>query len=234
MYSQMAQYYDKLYSFKDYQAEVERLLPILALPERESRYKLLDVACGTGMHLKYLKEYFDCTGIDLCPELLCISRERNPEVTHYEMDMSRISLSGTFDVITCFFGSIGHLCRLDLLEQTLSGFARLLAEDGMMVIEPWHSPSEYRVGTVSHLLWEGEGQKISRLSVSLEEDGLSVLDMHHLIGTPNGVTHFREELRLGMWTDAEFEAIFSELGYAMETDRIRDNGRRMIVARRRG
>jgi len=47
---------------KDYKAEVEYLLNIIKSRCGLSDLSLLDVACGRGMHLKYLREYFGSEG----------------------------------------------------------------------------------------------------------------------------------------------------------------------------
>ena len=41
---------------------------------------LLDVACGTGIHLSYLKDYFNCEGLDLDPKMLEAAQEKMPEM----------------------------------------------------------------------------------------------------------------------------------------------------------
>ena len=47
-YTEIAQYYDKMYSFKDYQSEVEKLTALIGVHQRSRGRLLLDVACGTG------------------------------------------------------------------------------------------------------------------------------------------------------------------------------------------
>lgn len=80
-----------------------------------SRYKkskgrdLLDVACGTGNHLKYLKNSFSCTGTDIDEEMLSIARKKVKGVVFKKADMTTLSLNKKFDVITCLFSSIGYV-----------------------------------------------------------------------------------------------------------------------------
>lgn len=232
MYSQMAKYYDKIYSFKDYSGEVTALLKLIKPFMEYGPKKLLDVACGTGMHLKYLKEHFTCQGLEICPELLSIAQQRNPELTFTLADMTAFDLDDSFDVITCFFGSIGHVLTLENMQQTLLNFARHLKPNGIIVIEPWHSPEEYRVGNLNLLTVDEPDLKIARVATSLAKDGLSILDMHHLVATPTGTEHFVEHLELGMWTDVEFQESFQELGFKVRIERIRDRGRKMFLAYR--
>ena len=87
MFSQTALYYDKIYSFKDYAAEVTKLQALLGKLPGPARPTLLDVACGTGQHIAYLKPDFDVQGLDLNEDLLRQARKRNPEVTFHHGDM---------------------------------------------------------------------------------------------------------------------------------------------------
>ena len=68
MYGEMAQYYDRIYAFKDYAAESQALIAWIDCHKRSSGSRLLDVACGTGMHLEHLAETFRAEGLDISPE----------------------------------------------------------------------------------------------------------------------------------------------------------------------
>ena len=75
MFEQTARYYDKIYAFKDYQAETKRLIGFIEGEVGEARGRLLDVACGTGKHLEFLRESFAVEGLDLSSELLDVAKE---------------------------------------------------------------------------------------------------------------------------------------------------------------
>jgi ubiquinone/menaquinone biosynthesis C-methylase UbiE len=112
MFSQTAQYYDTIYrSLKDYGAEADKLTVIIQRYCRSTGNRLLDVACGTGLHLSHLKEHFTVAGLDIDAELLAIARHRNPEVPLYQADMTDFTLGQTFDVVTCLFSAIGYVRR---------------------------------------------------------------------------------------------------------------------------
>jgi len=87
MYSEMAQYYDRIYSFKDYAAETEKLIGWIEAHRQSNGVRLLDVACGTGRHLELLSKSFDAEGLDLSSELLELARERNPGTAFHCADM---------------------------------------------------------------------------------------------------------------------------------------------------
>ena len=58
MFSKSIAYYDQIYSAKDYRAETDLLVTLIQQHQRTEGKRLLDVACGTGRHLEYLREYY--------------------------------------------------------------------------------------------------------------------------------------------------------------------------------
>ncbi|MFX1344099.1 MAG: methyltransferase domain-containing protein, partial [Promethearchaeota archaeon] len=73
MYKELAKYYDLIYSWKDYRKETNKIEKLIKKYKKSDGNKLLDVACGTGKHVEYLKENFSCTGIDLNVEMINIA-----------------------------------------------------------------------------------------------------------------------------------------------------------------
>lgn len=50
------------------------------------------------------------------------------------------------------------------------------------------------------------------------EDGLSILDFHYLVGTPQGVEHFTELHQLRLFTHADYQEAFREAGLSVVFD----------------
>src|SRR5438552_18580617 len=114
MFSETVQYDDAIYlAMKDYGAEANTLTAIIHQYRRSIGNCLLDVACGTGLHLSYLKHRFQVEGLDLDEQLLAIARQRNPEVPLHHADMVDFALGRTFDVVTCLFSAIGYVKTLE-------------------------------------------------------------------------------------------------------------------------
>ena len=103
MYKKLAKYYDLIYSFKDYKAEVKRIKEIIEKYKKSSGNKLLDVGCGTGKHLEYLKDDFSCTGCDINNEMLEIAKTDVNGVIFTQADMINLDLKNKFDIILCLF-----------------------------------------------------------------------------------------------------------------------------------
>jgi SAM-dependent methyltransferase len=217
MFSKSARFYDAIYSFKDYAAESIEVQDLIRARNPEAQ-TLLDVACGTGLHLQHLAGAFDVTGIDLDPELLKIARERIPEVPLHEGDMRTFDLGERFDAITCLFSSIGYVGGPDELSRTFERFAEHLDPGGVVVVEGWFTPDEWIEDHVGSVFVDKPDLKIARMNVAETRGRMSVMDLHYLVGTLEGVEHFVEPHELYLFTPEEYIAAMVAAGLKVEHD----------------
>jgi SAM-dependent methyltransferase len=218
MFSKTALFYDKIYSFKDYGAETQSLLTLFRQHARIEGGQLLDVACGTGLHIEYLKEHFEAEGLDISDDLLELARQRNPEIVFHQGDMTDFRLGRQFEVVTCLFSSIGYVKTADGLAHAIGCMASHLKPGGVLVIEPWFTPDDWKPGTVHALLVDEEELKIARVNTSFVDGRLSYFDLHYLIGTPEGTEHFVERHELGLFTVEEMKATLEAVGLEVVYD----------------
>jgi SAM-dependent methyltransferase len=212
VYDVTARFYDKIYAFKDFPAEAERLVAFIHKLRPEPGGRLLDVACGTGAHLAHLRRNFEVEGLDLSPLMLEAARGKLPGVAFHEADMTDFELGRRFDVVTCLFSSIGYAVTEDALFRAVGCMARHLAPDGVLAIEPWFTPAAWMPGTV-HLLTVDEPElKIARVSASFAEGRLSYFDLHYLVATPAGTEHHVERHEMGLFEREEVEAAIVAAG----------------------
>ncbi|HEV2171306.1 MAG TPA: class I SAM-dependent methyltransferase, partial [Candidatus Binatus sp.] len=108
MFVESAELYDAIYHFKNYAHECEILRAIVAVNAPGAR-TILDVACGTGEHDKFLKQHYAVDGIDLNENYLAAARAKNPAGTYTLADMTGFDLSKRYDAVTCLFSAIGYV-----------------------------------------------------------------------------------------------------------------------------
>jgi SAM-dependent methyltransferase len=216
MFTHSAQFYDAIYAWKDYQSEALKLRNILQVHGLPDGASLLDVACGTGAHIAHLKPHYHVEGLDLDPALLAIARERNPEVAFHQGDMVDFSLGREFDAVAVLFSAIGYVKTLPRLNLTLANLAAHTRPGGLVIVEPWLTPDIYKLGGVHSLFVDLPELKIARMNLSALEDGLSILEFHYLVGTPQGIDHFTERHELGLFTHDDYLAAFNAAGLQVE------------------
>ena len=233
MFSKTPRYYDKIYSSKNYQAEAQRLIALIQENLRSGGNQLLDVACGTGHHIEYLKEHFAVEGLDISEELLEIARQRNPDVLFHQADMIQFELGKRFDVVTCLFSSIGYVRTIENLRRAINCMAQHVKPGGVVVIEPWFTPDTWRPGTVHAQFVDEPELKIARVNTSFADGRLSYFDLHYLIGTPEGTEHFVERHELGLFEQGEMVAAFEETGLEVGYDKEGLTGRGLYIGRLR-
>ena len=214
MFTKSARFYDALYQFKDYRKAVQ-ILHQLIQENKPGALTLLDVACGTGKHIEYLRDHYAVEGLDINPELLEIARERCPGNTFHQQDMTNIDLGKKFDVVACLFSSIGYVQTKERLQESIRAMAMHLQPGGLLIVEPWIFPDKYWNGKLVANFADLDNLKISWMYIQ-ELDGLtSVFDIHYQVGTSEGISHFSEQHIMGLWTDEEYREAFTRAGLSV-------------------
>lgn len=219
LFDNLAKYYDRLYSFKNYEKEVNDIMVLIRQAQPLGK-TLLDVGCGTGKHLHYFKNFFHCTGTDYSESMLAIAQKSEPHIDFFKSNMSDMTYPKTFDVITCLFSSIGYMKTDETLQQTWHTFYNHLNTGGVVIVEPWFTPENYCEDLPFSTHYEDADVHITRMNVSKRREDLAVLDFHYLIAEKNKAVqyyHDEHEMRLveskqmlAFMKTAGFEAIFQK------------------------
>lgn len=218
MFTESAEFYDLVYSFKDYKKESETIKTAIK-SKRPNCKTILDIGCGTAEHHKYLTVEFEIDGLDLNEDFIKLAKIKNPSSSYYNSDMTAFSLGKKYDVITCLFSSIGYVRTFDNLVSTLKCFKQHLNHDGMVIVEPWFTPDQWYVGKLHLLTHEQDGIKLCRMNRSEVLGNLSIINFHYLLGTPeNGVRYFEERHELAMFTTDEMKKAFEENNFEVTYD----------------
>jgi ubiquinone/menaquinone biosynthesis C-methylase UbiE len=212
MYTKSAALYDTVYSFKDYQSEAEILRGMIEAHKKSDGADLLDLACGTGAHIAFLRTHYKIVGIDLDPQMIEIARRKFPEVTFHVADMTDFSLEQRFDAMVCLFSSIGYLKEQDRLFAAVQNMADHLKPGGVLAIEPWFSPEIFKPGTVHATFVDQPELKIARMNISQQVGNYSVFDFHYLVATPEKIEHFTERHELGLFTHDQYMRAYELAG----------------------
>lgn len=234
MFSKSAAVYDIIYqSFKDYEAEVDRIAEAIR-SHAPNAVSVLDVACGTGEHARLLSEHhgYRVDGVDIEPEFVRLAREKNPSGQFWQQEMREFDTGTEYDVVMCLFSSIGYVKTLDGVRSTLVNFKTHLRDDGLILVEPWYPPDAWNPGMIYVKTAETSGLKVCRMSHSDVEGALSKITFEYLIGRPGGIERIQEIHELGLFTTEQMQDCFTHVGLTVSYVDDGPSGRGMYVARK--
>lgn len=213
MYTKSESYYDTIYeTMKDYSKESRQLRKLIRRHKKSGGNALLDVACGTGQHLPFLRKSFKVQGLDADAKMLAIARKRNPGIIFHRANMVSFDLPDKFDIITCLFSSIGYVRTLPRLRSAIRSMVKHLKPGGVLIVEPWLTPQAFNRGNVGAVFVNLPKLKIARINIVKLQGRVSTMIFHYLVGTPQGIRYFTEPHLLGLFTRDECLAAFRRSG----------------------
>lgn len=230
-YAKSAELYDAMYaSRKDYAKEAEQIHRLIQARKRASGNDLLDVACGTGLHVAALRRWYTVEGLDLSEGQLAVARKRLPGVTFYRADMTSFDTGKTYDAMTCLFGAVGELLDIEQLNSAIRAMAKHLKPGGVLIVEPWLRPEQFHEGRVWSIFVDEPDLKVARMTVAERHGKLVDLHMRYMVGRSGKIEEFTEHHQEALHTIAEYMSAFELAGLDTVYDEEGLNGRGLYIA----
>ncbi|HDL00924.1 MAG TPA: class I SAM-dependent methyltransferase [candidate division Zixibacteria bacterium] len=213
LYNQFAEYYDLLHVNKDYAGEVKELKKIIKRYKKSDGRELLDVACGTGRHIFYFKNYFSCMGIDFHESMLKVARKKMKDITFKQAEMELFSMRKRFDIITCLYGGISYTLSVRSLKDTLINFVHHLKPGGVIIIEPYFTDTQFKPNRPKLSTIEHKNIKIARLSLSRRKRNLASRKMiMTIVEKDKGVFSFEDERDVALFSTEQILTNMKRVG----------------------
>jgi SAM-dependent methyltransferase len=214
VFSASAEYYDLVYGKKDYQGEAERLRSLFGQFVPHGR-TILDIACGTGEHLRFLPEY-QVAGIDLEPAFVRVASEKRPDGNFQVADMQRFELGCKFDILICLFSAVGYLLTPEAILSALRCFKAHLAPGGAIFIEPFFERNGWRTGEANIVIGEDDRRKVCRLMTSDRKGDVAILTGHYLLAEGINVRYAVERHELLLFDRDQWRDLYRDADLAAE------------------
>ena len=230
MYGDRVELYDRIYAWKDYDAEATALHERLVGRGIGDGALLVDAACGTGSHLVAFSRWYRVGGFDLEPAMVTVARQKLPDAHIVVGDLVNFTLPEPADAITCLFSAIGYVHGEQALGDVARGMYRGLRPGGVALVENWLAPDQLIPNHTSLQTVVEDEPKIARAARHELRDDRSVFDFHWLVVHPTGVEHFVEHHEMAIRTEQELCAPFQEAGFTVEYDAAGISGRGLLAA----
>jgi ubiquinone/menaquinone biosynthesis C-methylase UbiE len=175
-------------------ALLERQLGAAAVrpAEQNGKFRILDLACGAGRHMRLLDKFGWSAGLDLSPVLLRLARRSDPHGAYVRADMRVLPFADeSFALVTNLFTSFGYFEMDEEHGRVLQEVRRVLRPGGTFMLD-FFNAAHVRRNLVPYDERE-VGGTIVQQHRSISPDGRYVLK--RIVVTPDGRT-FVERVRL--------------------------------------
>ena len=220
LYRELADVYDLLYSYRDYDKEVDFLVG--ELPRTESPW-ILDVACGTGSHLQSLRRKIpkaSLSGIDLNEDMLKVASTKGLEARLAQADMRNFRLEVDFDLVYCFSSSIQYNLTKEDLVSTLKCLTEH-APNGEIVFDLAFCMERWKEGFTNITADSDERHEVAEMYTSHSKGGLSYWNPLYLLKNKQTgrLDMHVDKHRIRVWSVAEMEEILKSIGLPYRLER---------------
>lgn len=141
-----ADYYDALYSDKDYAAECAFLGEVFRRESVPEGGRVLDLGCGTGGHALCLATAgYRVTGVDRSPEMIGrakmkAAKRESLSAEFVVSDVRHAELGRDFDAVISMFAVVSYMRGDEDLSAMFGTARRHLSEGGVFIFDCWHGP----------------------------------------------------------------------------------------------
>lgn len=209
-----AKYYDIFYQNKDYAAEADFVAGVVK-QHRPDAASLLDIGCGTGRHLRALREIgFDVCGVDRSPEMIEIARNRHPGLPFHCARAEELRLEKSFDAVISLFHVLSYMESDFQVRGYFKAISRHLSQGSVALFDFWHGPGVLNLRPESRFqIYEDSALKIRRYSASTLDESKNAVTVDYDILVTEGrkvVAEVAERHRLRYFFQEDIEAFLNE------------------------
>ncbi len=220
-----SQYYDLLYSDKDYSSEV-KYVDKLIKENSDNTQTVLDMGCGTGKHAElFCNNGYIVHGIDLSEDMLNIAEKRREgkedKLSFSQSNIQELNLDKKFDVVVSLFHVMSYQNSNEELIKAFKVAKKHLHDDGIFIFDFWYGPAvltDLPVTRIKRL--KNENIKVTRIAEPVLYAKENIVDVHYdvFIEDVNSkkIVEKQELHKMRYFFDTELELICKQVGFSIE------------------
>lgn len=221
VFDHYAQYYDLLYSVKDYEAEANYVCALIDKFATGPR-SILDLGCGTGSHgILFAQRGYNVAGIDLSAKMVALANQKKaqkglPNISFEEGNILSLRLNREFDVVVSLFHVMNYLTKTSDMKTGFTNAWHHVKPGGLFIFDTWYGPAVLSdLPKVGVRRFENDRIKVTRLAEPALHPNRNTVDVNYEIivqdkgGTD--VAFIKETHAVRYFFNAEIEELFGTL-----------------------
>ncbi|MFG0258512.1 MAG: class I SAM-dependent DNA methyltransferase [Phycisphaerales bacterium JB043] len=235
LFGRWANEYDAIYAARgrDIIAEARAIQCILTEHGRRVG-DMLDVGCGTGVHLAALADSAgEMVGVDNCREMLAIARRNAPRARLVDADMLELDLGRSFDSVISLFAVL-NLTPHEEMERAFGALSAHLAPGGTLLIEPSVMLEDLVPPTEDEVEGDASGVRFWRRTSGRIEGDTLIVRFEMRFERAHGTEHIDEVHRIALRPRAWYRKQMERHGLEWEFRRVAPFPHELLVGKRPG
>jgi len=220
-----SQYYDLLYSNKDYAGEVDYIIKLIKENSNEAK-TLLDMGCGTGKHAELLcNNGYIVHGVDLSEDMLKIAKNRRKDkedkLSFSHSKIQELDLNKKFDVVASLFHVMSYQNSNNELIKAFEVAKNHLKDDGIFIFDFWYGPAvltDLPVTRIKRLV--NEKIKVTRIAEPVMRPDENVVDVNYDVFIKDidskKIIEKEEAHKMRYFFDTELDTICKQVGFVIK------------------
>jgi 2-polyprenyl-3-methyl-5-hydroxy-6-metoxy-1,4-benzoquinol methylase len=146
VFQQYGEYYDLIYSDKDYEKECDFIEEIFGKYSKPMPKTILDAGCGTGNHaIPLSRRGFTVTGVDASETMIRIAKDKarknKVDIDYHLMDLKKLKLDRKFDACVSMFAVMGYMTENQDVVNVLHNIRSHLNPSSIFIFDFWYGPA---------------------------------------------------------------------------------------------
>jgi SAM-dependent methyltransferase len=220
-----SQYYDLLYSDKNYNSEVEYIDKLINENINTAK-TILDKGCGTGKHAELLCDKgYKVHGIDLSEDMLKIAeirrKDKENKLSFSYSNIQSLNLNKEFDAVVSLFHVMSYQNSNEELLNSFKVAKKHLNNDGIFIFDFWYGPAvltDLPMTRVKRL--ENDNIKVTRIAEPVLHTQENIVDVNYDVfiedKNTKEIVEKKELHKMRYFFDTELELICEQVGFKIE------------------
>ena len=220
-----SQYYDLLYSDKNYSGEVDYIIKLIKENSNEAK-TLLDMGSGTGKHAELFgNNGYIVHGIDLSEDMLKIAKNRikdkEDKLSFSHSKIQELDLNKKFDVVVSLFHVMCYQNSNNELIKAFEVAKNHLKKDGIFIFDFWYGPAVLTDLPVKRIKrFENEKIKVTRIAEPVMHPDENVVDVNYDVFIKDidskKIIEKEEAHKMRYFFDTELDTICKQVGFVIK------------------